>query len=159
MRSDIHRKYKKKYRVINWPEYERALVQRGNITLRISDDAIVSWKPAPTGRLGAQRKLSEKPKEIQSRPENNVQSENKRSCVMNKVEEASAKERTIERRELILGVISKSKGLFILAAGLSFLLSVWLFFTGNQQQGIYVGIWVPSILSAGALLLGGNSRE
>jgi hypothetical protein len=54
MNSRVHPKYKTKYRVTNWPEYDRALVQRGNITLWISDDAIVSWKPAPTGLRGAQ---------------------------------------------------------------------------------------------------------
>ena len=75
-----------------------------------------------------------------------------------RVEEASAKERAIERTEVISGV-SRPKALFILAAGLSFLMSVSLFFTGSQEQGIYVGIWVPSILSAGALLLGGNGHE
>ena len=32
-------------------------------------------------------------------------------------------------------------------AFLSFLLSVTLWFTGNQLEGIFVGIWVPSILS------------
>jgi hypothetical protein len=59
MRSEIRPKYKTKYRVTNGPEYDRALLQRGNITLWISDDAIVSWKPAPTGRRGAQRKFSD----------------------------------------------------------------------------------------------------
>ncbi len=43
----------------NWSEYDRALVQRGDITLWISDDAITSWKPAPTRRRGAQRKFSD----------------------------------------------------------------------------------------------------
>ena len=75
-----------------------------------------------------------------------------------RVSEPRAKERAIERREVISGV-SRPKALFILAAGLSFLMSVSLFFTGSQEQGIYVGIWVPSILSAGALLLGGNGHE
>ncbi|MBC7226813.1 MAG: IS5 family transposase [Thermoflexales bacterium] len=31
------------YRVRNWPEYDRALVQRGSVTLWISDDAISGW--------------------------------------------------------------------------------------------------------------------
>ena len=75
-----------------------------------------------------------------------------------RVEEPRAKERAIESREVIPGV-SRPKALFILAAGLSFLMSVSLFFTGSQEQGIYVGIWVPSILSAGALLIGGNGHE
>lgn len=55
--------------------------------------------------------------------------------------------------------VGRAKALFLLAAGLSFVLSVSLFFTGNREQGIYVGLWVPSILSAGALLMGGNRNE
>jgi hypothetical protein len=42
MRSRVHPKYKTKYRVNNWAEYDRALVQRGDITLWISEDAISS---------------------------------------------------------------------------------------------------------------------
>ena len=40
----------------------------------------------------------------------------------------------------------------IVLAFLSFLLSVTLWFTGNQLEGIFVGIWVPSILAAGAYI-------
>ena len=36
----------------------------------------------------------------------------------------------------------------IILAFISFLFSVSLWFTGNQLEGIFVGIWVPSILSA-----------
>ncbi len=50
--------------------------------------------------------------------------------------------------------VSRAKALFLLAAGLSFVFSVSLFFTGDHERGIFVGIWVPSILSAGTLLLG-----
>jgi hypothetical protein len=49
--------------------------------------------------------------------------------------------------------------LFFLAAGLSFLMSVYLFFTGDHERGIFVGLWVPSILSAGALLVGRNHGD
>jgi len=59
MKSRVHPKYKTKYRVSNWSKYDRALVERGDITLWISEDAIASWKPAPTGRRGAQRKFSD----------------------------------------------------------------------------------------------------
>jgi hypothetical protein len=59
MKSRVHPKYKTKYRVKNWAEYDRALVQRGDITLWISEEAIASWKPAPTGIRGAQRKFSD----------------------------------------------------------------------------------------------------
>lgn len=42
---------------------------------------------------------------------------------------------------------SKSDTFIFLAALISFIFSVTLWFTGNQLEGIYVGIWVPSILS------------
>ncbi len=58
MKSRVHPKYKTKYRVGNWPEYERALVQRGDITLWISADAMDAWRPAPSGLRGGQRKFS-----------------------------------------------------------------------------------------------------
>ncbi|MDA7617686.1 MAG: hypothetical protein P8L18_02570 [Verrucomicrobiota bacterium] len=36
---------------------------------------------------------------------------------------------------------------FLIAAFLSFLMSVGLWFFGHQTEGQYVGIWVPSILT------------
>ncbi len=59
MRSRVHPKYKTKYRVSNWPEYDRALVERGNITLWISEKAIASWVPKPPGLRGGQKKFSD----------------------------------------------------------------------------------------------------
>jgi hypothetical protein len=40
--------------------------------------------------------------------------------------------------------------LFLVAAAASFLLSVGLWFAGNRDEGVFVGLWVPSILAAGA---------
>jgi len=37
-------------------------------------------------------------------------------------------------------------------AFLSFVYSVTLWFSGNKLEGIFVGIWVPSILSASVAL-------
>ncbi len=56
---------------------------------------------------------------------------------------------------------SKAKLLFCIAAFISFLLSVYLWFSGHKDQGIFVGLWVPSILSCGALMLAhtGGRRE
>jgi hypothetical protein len=59
MKSRVHPKYKTKYRVGNWPEYDRALVQRGDLTLWISADAIDAWKPASSGSRGGQRKFAD----------------------------------------------------------------------------------------------------
>jgi len=63
-----------------------------------------------------------------------------------------------EGRDVVPGV-SRAKALFLLAAGLSFLMSVYLFFTGDHMRGIFVGLWVPSILAGGALLVGRESDE
>jgi hypothetical protein len=39
------------------------------------------------------------------------------------------------------------------AAFISFLFSIYLWFTGNRDAGIFVGLWVPSILASGNLIL------
>ena len=46
-----------------------------------------------------------------------------------------------------------SRSLLLLAAGVSFVLSVSLWFTGHELQGIFVGLWVPSILGLGSIVL------
>jgi hypothetical protein len=43
--------------------------------------------------------------------------------------------------------------LFLIAAAASFLLSIVLWFTDNHPEGLFVGLWVPSILAAGAFWL------
>ena len=40
-------------------EYERALVQRGDVTLWLSADATDAWRPAPSGRPGGQKRFSD----------------------------------------------------------------------------------------------------
>ena len=45
---------------------------------------------------------------------------------------------------------------YVAAAGASFLFSISLWFTGSKQEGVYVGLWVPSILSFGTLVLGSS---
>ena len=47
----------------------------------------------------------------------------------------------------------RARLLILLAAFLSFLISVSLFFLDDEINGIFVGIWVPSILALGALIL------
>ena len=48
---------------------------------------------------------------------------------------------------------------FIVAGFLSFVLSVFLYFLVDEQQGIYVGLWVPSIWALGALTLSTETRK
>jgi len=50
----------------------------------------------------------------------------------------------------------KAKALFCLAAFASFVASVYLWFRVDKESGVFVGLWVPSILSFGALLLAGR---
>ena len=47
---------------------------------------------------------------------------------------------------------------YVVAAGASFLFSISLWFTGSKQEGLFVGLWVPSILSFGTLILGSSSN-
>lgn len=46
------------------------------------------------------------------------------------------------------------RGLILFGAFVSFALSVGLWFTGHHDQGIFVGLWVPSILALGSLTAG-----
>jgi hypothetical protein len=45
-----------------------------------------------------------------------------------------------------------ARGLLLAAALLSFALSVFLYFGGNETAGVFVAIWVPSILALGAFV-------
>ena len=45
-----------------------------------------------------------------------------------------------------------SRRLFLAAAGLSFLGSVYCWFLVDRSLGLFIGLWVPSILSLGVLL-------
>jgi hypothetical protein len=53
----------------------------------------------------------------------------------------------------------RCQGLFLVAALLSFVLSVVLYFGGDEIEGIFVGIWVPSILALGAFLVPRHDPE
>jgi hypothetical protein len=48
--------------------------------------------------------------------------------------------------------------LFLVAAGASFVLSIVLWFAGSREEGIFVGLWVPSILAAGAFWIAAVER-
>ena len=55
--------------------------------------------------------------------------------------------------------IARSKLVVLLAAVISFLVSVFLWFNGHENQGLFVGLWVPSILSFGSLMLAGGGAD
>ncbi len=50
---------KELYRVRNWSEYDRALVNRGSLTIWISEEAIGKWKPEGSKQRGAQKEYSD----------------------------------------------------------------------------------------------------
>lgn len=59
--------------------------------------------------------------------------------------------RSVASRQAMLKLV------LVAAAFASFLLSVYLYFVADDKTaGIFVGIWVPSIQSLGALLLSGE---
>ena len=59
MKSKVHPRYKTKYRVANWPAYNRALVRRGDVTVWLFSEAIAAWAPRRSGRWGGQRRYSD----------------------------------------------------------------------------------------------------
>ena len=53
-RSYRHPKYKTAYRAGNWPDYDQALRNRGDVTIWFSEDAIGAWTAAEMGKRGGQ---------------------------------------------------------------------------------------------------------
>jgi Transposase DDE domain len=54
-----HRIPRARYRVQNWPEYDRALQQRGSLTVWVTPAALAAWQPPRTGRRGRPRDYSD----------------------------------------------------------------------------------------------------
>lgn len=55
-----------------------------------------------------------------------------------------------------LDTFHKAKVAFMAAGFVALVLSVSLWFTGNELEGIFVGLWVPAIHSLGTLVLTGE---
>src|ERR671917_474706 len=54
-----HKIPRARYRVSNWPEYDRALQQRGSLTVWVTPEALAAWHPPRTGRRGRSRAYSD----------------------------------------------------------------------------------------------------
>jgi hypothetical protein len=65
---------------------------------------------------------------------------------------AAPRARDLDRHRL--GVV-----LFLVAAAASFLLAIGLWFGGSRDEGVFVGLWVPSILAAGAFWISAVGRS
>src|SRR5919202_4082484 len=53
-----HRIPRARYRVQNWPEYDRALQRRGSLTVWVTPEALAAWQPPRTGGRGRPRAYS-----------------------------------------------------------------------------------------------------
>ena len=49
-----HKIPKARYRVTNWPEYDAALVRRGDLTVWFTDEAVAAWHAPTSGDRGGQ---------------------------------------------------------------------------------------------------------
>jgi hypothetical protein len=47
-----HKIPRARYQVTNWPEYDRALQQRGSLAVWVTPEALAAWHPPKTGRRG-----------------------------------------------------------------------------------------------------------
>src|SRR5215204_5951347 len=54
-----HKIPRARYRVTNWPEYDRALQQRGSLTVWVTPEALAAWHPPRTGRRGRSPRYAE----------------------------------------------------------------------------------------------------
>jgi hypothetical protein len=54
-----HKIPRARYKVTNWPEYDRALQQRGSLTVWVTPEALAAWHPPKTGRRGRSQTYSD----------------------------------------------------------------------------------------------------
>ncbi len=59
MKSRIHPQYKTRYHVGNWAEYDRALVDRGDVTFWLTPRAIATWSAVGVGKRRGQLQYSD----------------------------------------------------------------------------------------------------
>src|SRR3954469_1814141 len=59
MNRAVTRSPRARYRVANWPEYDRALQQRGSLTVWVTPEALAAWHPPRTGQRGRPRSYSD----------------------------------------------------------------------------------------------------
>ena len=71
----------------------------------------------------------------------------------------TTQDRTFDPPSMAAARESRARALLFLGAAISFVASVSLWFSGNELQGIYVGLWVPSILALGTLVLPRGERS
>jgi hypothetical protein len=114
--------------------------ERSELIAAVGDDLATADRIDPTASDGVRRRRVPAPDALTIRRdpfatgERSPSGPNRRSPRMH---------REIDRHRL-------GATLFLIAAAASFVLSITLWFTDNRQEGVFVGLWVPSILAAGA---------
>lgn len=63
---------------------------------------------------------------------------------------------TIDKVRARLTPFQRTKLAFLAAGFISFAFSVILWFFVDKDQGVFVGLWAPSVLALGALVLAGE---
>jgi hypothetical protein len=58
-RSRRHKIEKTRYKVTNWPAYNKALCQRRDITIWFTEEALAAWHPGKTGARGGPQEYSD----------------------------------------------------------------------------------------------------
>ena len=58
-----------------------------------------------------------------------------------------------------ISAFHKVKLIFLLASLFSFVLSVTLWFLIDREMGLFVGLWVPTLLGLGVLVLVGEDES
>ncbi len=54
-----HKIPRARYKVTNWPDYDRARQRRGSLTVWVTPEALAAWPPPRTGRRGRSRHYSD----------------------------------------------------------------------------------------------------
>lgn len=58
-----------------------------------------------------------------------------------------------------LSSFHRAKLAFLAAAFVALVLSVVVWFSGDKEQGLFIGLWVPAIHSLGTLVLTGEGDD
>jgi hypothetical protein len=54
-----HKIPRARYKLANWPEYDRALQHRGSLTVWVTPEALAAWHPPRTGQRGRSPQYAE----------------------------------------------------------------------------------------------------
>ena len=62
-------------------------------------------------------------------------------------------EANVTSDDRVASATRRARTFILVGAFASFLFSVGLWFSGSKEEGLFVGLWVPSILALGSVVL------